>query len=51
MIYIHIRGFGVKCHFQRYFSYIVVVSFIVEGKQRKPVDLSQITDKLDWPSP
>jgi hypothetical protein len=34
---------------QQYFSYIVVVSFIGGGNhsmQRKPLDLSQVTDKL-----
>ena len=33
---------GVKRHFQQYFSYIVAVSFIGRGNQRKP----QVTDKL-----
>jgi hypothetical protein len=38
-------GYGV----QQYFSYIVAVSFISGGNkrtQRKPTDLSQVTDKL-----
>jgi hypothetical protein len=37
------------CHFQQYFSYIVVVSFIDGGNpeyQEKNTDLSQVTDKL-----
>jgi hypothetical protein len=44
-------GYGVKHHFQQYFSYIVVVSFI-QYWWRKPeypentTDLSQVTDKL-----
>jgi hypothetical protein len=31
---------------EQYFSYIVAVSFIGGGNQRKPATLSQITDKL-----
>ena len=40
---------GVKCHFEQYFSYIMVVSFIGGGNQstwKKTTDLSQVTDKL-----
>ena len=41
--------FGVQHHFQQYFSYIVAISFIVEGNlnaRRKPLTLPQVTDKL-----
>jgi hypothetical protein len=41
--------YGVKHHFQQYFSYIIEVSFIGGGNQstrRKFTDLSQVTDKL-----
>ena len=42
-------GYGVKCHFSRYFSYIVAVSFI-GGRNpeylEKTTDLSQVTDNL-----
>ena len=43
--------YGVKCHFQQYFSYIVAVSFIGGGNWRleyhmKTTDLSQVFDKL-----
>jgi hypothetical protein len=43
--------YGVKCHFQQYFSYIVVVSFIGGENWRleyhmKTTDLSQVFDKL-----
>ena len=41
--------YGVQCHFQQYFSYTVVVSFISGGNQssrRKPTDLAQVTDTL-----
>jgi len=30
-----VRGYGITCHFQQYFSYIVVVSFIGGGNWRK----------------
>jgi len=36
---------GVYRHFQQYFSYIVVVSFI-GGRLQKTTDLSQVTGKL-----
>jgi len=42
-------GYGVKWHFQQYFSYIVAVSFSGGGNRRtrkKTTDLSQVTDKL-----
>ena len=38
--------YGVSCHFQQYFSYIVVVSFDCGGNPEKTTDLSQVTDKL-----
>jgi hypothetical protein len=37
---------GAKCHFQQYFSNIVVVSFIGGGYREKTTNLSQVTDKL-----
>jgi hypothetical protein len=40
--------YGVKRHFQQYFSYIVAVSFIGGGNPEKTTDLSQITDKLSY---
>jgi hypothetical protein len=42
-------GYGVYLHFQQYFSYIMVVSFIGGGKPEYPektTDLSQVTNKL-----
>ena len=33
-------------HFQQYFSYIVVVSFIGVGNPEKTTDIPQVTDKL-----
>jgi len=41
-------GDGVQRHFQQYFSFIVVVSFIGGGNRstRKTTDLLQVTDKL-----
>ena len=39
-------GYWVLHHFQQYFSYIVAVSFIDGGNQRKTTDLPQVTDKL-----
>ena len=42
-------GFGVLCHFQQYFSYIVAFSFFGGGNQstlEKTTDLSQVSDKL-----
>jgi hypothetical protein len=36
---------GVERHFQQYFSYIVVVSFI-GGGNGKTTDLSQVTDEF-----
>ena len=42
-------GYGVLCHFQQYFSYIVAVSFIGGGKAEyleKTTDLPHVTDKL-----
>jgi hypothetical protein len=41
--------YGVKCHFQQYFRYIVTISFIGGGNwstRKKTTDLSQVTDKL-----
>jgi hypothetical protein len=41
--------YGVKCHFQQYFSYIMAVSFIGGGNQKNPektTDMSQVTEKL-----
>ena len=35
-IQIYLLGYGVLCHFQQYFSYIVTVSFIYGGNRRKP---------------
>jgi hypothetical protein len=40
--------YGVLCHFQQYFSYIVVVSFIGgenQSTQRKPQTCLQFSDK------
>ena len=41
---------GVERHFQQYFTYIVVVSFIGGGNRpedpKKTTDLSQVIDKL-----
>jgi hypothetical protein len=45
ILIIQVQGYGVQRHFQQYFSYIVAVSFIGEGNQRKP-GLKQVTDKL-----
>ena len=42
-------GKGIKCHFQQYFSYIVVVRFIGGGSlkmPRKPLTCLQVTDTL-----
>ena len=44
-----VMGYGIIRHFQKYFSYIVTVSFIDGGNQmtrEKTTDLSQVTDKL-----
>jgi hypothetical protein len=40
--------YGVQCHFQQYFSYIVAVCFIWGGNRstRKNTDLPQVTDKF-----
>ena len=41
--------YGILRHFQQYFSYIMVVSFIGEGNRstrKKKTNLSQITDKF-----
>jgi hypothetical protein len=35
-----------KYEFQKYFSYIVAVSFIGGGNPEKTTDQSQVTDKL-----
>jgi hypothetical protein len=41
--------YGAQCHFQQYFSYIVVVSFI-DGENReyteKTTDMPQASDKF-----
>ena len=42
-----LKSYGVQCHFQQYFSYIVVVSFIGGGTQctrEKTTDLPQVTN-------
>ena len=42
-------GYGVKRHFQQYFSCIVAVIFLLVGKPEFPektTELSQVTDKL-----
>jgi hypothetical protein len=44
MWYLKYREYGT--HFQQYFSYIVVVSFIGGGNRGTTTDLSQVTDKL-----
>jgi hypothetical protein len=44
-----LRGYGVKRHFQQYFSYILAVSFIGgwnPSTRKKTIDLSQVTDEL-----
>ena len=44
-----LRDYGVHRHFQQYFSYIVVVSYISGGNRiirKKNTDLSQETDEL-----
>jgi hypothetical protein len=42
--------YGVLCHYQQYFSYILAVSFTVSfiggGNPEKTTDLPQVTDKL-----
>ena len=40
-------GYGVKCQFQQYFSYIVAFSFIGGGNlsTQKTIDLPQATEK------
>jgi hypothetical protein len=41
--------YGIVCHFQQYFSYIMVVSFIGEGNRstwKENPNLSQTTDKF-----
>jgi len=38
--------YGVKSHFQQYFSYIVAVSFIGGGNRRTRRKPPQVTDKL-----
>ena len=35
-LWLYGQGYGVYCHFQQYFSYIVAVSFIDGGNWRKP---------------
>ena len=47
---IEVVVYGVECHFQQYFSYIVVVSFIGTGNREYPektTDLLLVSDKLD----
>jgi hypothetical protein len=47
--YLLARGYGVKRHFQQYFSYAVAISFIGGRKPEyleKTTDLPQVTDKL-----
>jgi hypothetical protein len=36
IVFTQVMVYGVSSHLQQYFSYIVVVSFIVGGIQRKP---------------
>jgi len=45
-----VRGFAIKHHFQRYFSYIVVVSFIGGGKctRRKPLTCASHWQTLSY---
>jgi hypothetical protein len=42
------KGFvyGVECHFQQYFSYIVAISFIDEGNWRKLPTSQTLSHKL-----
>jgi len=49
VINVNSGGYGVKRHFQQYFSYIVEVSFIGGGNRStrgKTTELLQVTDKL-----
>jgi hypothetical protein len=39
------KGYGVKCHFQQYFNYIVAVSSI-DAEPDKTIHLPLVTDKL-----
>jgi hypothetical protein len=44
-----IKGYDVERYFQKYFSYIVLASFIGGGNRstrKKNTDLPQVTDKL-----
>jgi hypothetical protein len=42
------KGYGVYCHFQQYFSYIVVVSFIGGGNRRKPPTCRKSLTNWPW---